>query len=439
MAVAFDVSSMTTLVLCGGLGTRLRTVIGDRPKVLAPVAGRPFLHYLLQYLQRQQIRDVVLCTGFGATDIEAYCQDGRAWGLQIRYSREDTPLGTAGAIKQAESYLQSNPFCVLNGDSLVQADISTLIQFHQAKRACMTLCLVEVPSRARFGSVTLVADGAITGFDEKRDQQAGLINAGLYLMERAILQMIPPNLPASLEYDVLPRAVGHGLYGFVSAGPFIDVGTPETYALAQSLLPDWEARRRGMRSLVLLDRDGTINVEKHYLSSPDQVELLPAAAEGIRQMRQLGLIVAVVTNQSALARGYLDQCTLEQIHQRLCALLDEQGASLDAIYVCPHHPDDGCLCRKPAPGLARKAAEQWQVDLSRAFVVGDNACDIQMGQRIGATTILVRTGHGARVIADETVQPDYVVDNLQQAAHLIERLMADQSKHHPRATARREE
>lgn len=439
MAVALDVSNMTTLVLCGGLGMRLRTVIGDRPKALAPVAGRPFLHYLLRYLQRQHIRDVVLCTGFGAAEIEAYCQDGRAWGLQIRYSREDRPLGTAGAIKQAESYLESNPFCVLNGDSLVQADLSTLIQFHQAKQAGMTLCLVEVPSRARFGSVALTADGAITGFDEKRDRQAGLINAGLYLMERAMLQMMPPNIPTSLEYDVLPRAIGHGLYGFVSTGPFIDIGTPETYALAQSLLPDWESRSQSMRSLVLLDRDGTINVEKHYLSSPDQVELLPAAAEGIRRMRQLGLIVAVVTNQSAIARGYLDQRTLEQIHQRLCALLDEQGASLDAIYVCPHHPDDGCFCRKPAPGLARKAAEQWHVDLSHAFVVGDNVCDIQMGQRIGATTILVRTGYGARLVADETVRPDYVVDDLQQAAHLIERLMGNQSKNRPCATARREE
>ncbi|MCS6805665.1 MAG: HAD family hydrolase [Acidobacteriota bacterium] len=183
-----------------------------------------------------------------------------------------------------------------------------------------------------------------------------------------------------------------------------------------------------MRSLVLLDRDGTINVEKHYLSSPDQVELLPAAAEGILQMRQLGLTVVVVTNQSAIARGYMDRRTLEQIHRRLCALLEEQGASLDAIYVCPHHPDDGCVCRKPAPGLAQQAAAEWQAELSGSFVIGDNVCDIELGRRIGATTLLVRTGYGARVAADGTAQPDYVVDDLQHAARVIAELIANQQK-----------
>ncbi|MCS6805664.1 MAG: nucleotidyltransferase family protein [Blastocatellia bacterium] len=239
MQAALDLSSMTTLVLCGGLGTRLRAVIGERPKALAPIAGHPFLHYLLRYLQRQHVRDVVLCTGFGAAEIEAYCQDGRAWQLEIRYSCEDRPLGTAGAIKQAESYVRSNPLCVLNGDSLVQADLSTLVQFHRAKQARMTLCLVEVPSRARFGSVTLAADGTIISFGEKRHQQAGLINAGLYVMDQAVLQMIPPGSPLSLERDVLPRMIGQRLYGLVAADPFIDIGTPETYTLAQSLLPDW--------------------------------------------------------------------------------------------------------------------------------------------------------------------------------------------------------
>ena len=180
-----------------------------------------------------------------------------------------------------------------------------------------------------------------------------------------------------------------------------------------------------MRTLVLLDRDGTINVEKHYLSSPDQVELLSGAAESIQLLRSLGLTTVVVTNQSAIARGYFDLATLERIHHRLYELLAERGACLDAIYVCPHHPAAGCHCRKPAPGLACRAAEEFGGDLSRSFVVGDQASDIAFGKCIGATTLLVRTGYGQRVASAGTAQPDYVVGDLLEAAHVIQRYVGN--------------
>lgn len=179
-----------------------------------------------------------------------------------------------------------------------------------------------------------------------------------------------------------------------------------------------------MTQLVLLDRDGTINVEKYYLSSADQIELLPGAAEGIQLMKRLGLEVVVVTNQSAIAQGYFGPDTLDQIHQRLRELLANDGTSLDAIYVCAHQPADGCDCRKPAPGLALKAADEFQADLSRSFVVGDKVCDIEFGKRVGATTILVRTGYGAQVAVEGATQADYVVENLLEAAHVIQRLVA---------------
>ena len=141
------------------------------------------------------------------------------------------------------------------------------------------------------------------------------------------------------------------------------------------------------RRVVLLDRDGTINLEKHYLSSPEQLELLPHASEGIRLMKQLGLSTVVITNQSAVGRGFFGLDMLNLIHQRLREMLADREASLDAIYVCPHRPEEGCACRKPGPGLARKAAENFGADLSEAFVIGDNVCDIEMGKRIGATTL----------------------------------------------------
>lgn len=181
----------------------------------------------------------------------------------------------------------------------------------------------------------------------------------------------------------------------------------------------------GVKKLSLIDRDGTIIVEKNYLSSPDQVELLEGAVEGIQLLRRLGYVIVVVTNQSAVGRGYFSLATLEKIHQRLRNLLSARGASLDAIYVCPHHPDDGCSCRKPAPGLAWKAATEFRADLVNSIVVGDKACDIELGKQVGAQTILVRTGYGASVAIDGKTCPDYVAKNLIEAAHIIQKLPSD--------------
>ncbi len=174
-----------------------------------------------------------------------------------------------------------------------------------------------------------------------------------------------------------------------------------------------------MTRLALLDRDGTINAERHYLRDPDELELLPGAVEGIRLLRESGFRVVVVTNQSAIGRGMLDWPALERIHERLGALLSAQGAWLDAIYVCPHRPEDGCDCRKPAPGLAERAAREFEAELRHAVVIGDKPCDVQFGKAIGATTILVQTGYGAAYSSEEPIQPDHVAADLTAAARWI--------------------
>ena len=181
-------------------------------------------------------------------------------------------------------------------------------------------------------------------------------------------------------------------------------------------------QRFAQTRLVLLDRDGTINVERHYLSSPDEVELLPNAADGIKLLQSIGFKLVVITNQSAIGRGYFDLMTLDHIHNRLQELLSEQGASLDGVYFCPHRPDENCACRKPLPALAERAAEDFNSDLTNSFLIGDNVCDIELGRRIGATTILVRTGYGAELEKQAEVKPDYVVANLLEAAKLIQQL-----------------
>jgi D-glycero-D-manno-heptose 1,7-bisphosphate phosphatase len=175
------------------------------------------------------------------------------------------------------------------------------------------------------------------------------------------------------------------------------------------------------RRFVLLDRDGTIIVEKHYLSDPEDVELIPGAADALRRLSDLGLGLAVVTNQSAIGRGYFDAARLEEVHERLTELLAAERVRLDGIYHCPHHPEDGCACRKPAAGMGLRAARELDFEPSRAFVVGDMAGDLGLGRALGATTLLVRTGHGADTeAAADPGDYDRAVDDLAAAARIIE-------------------
>lgn len=175
---------------------------------------------------------------------------------------------------------------------------------------------------------------------------------------------------------------------------------------------------------MILDRDGTLIVERHYLSDPDEVELTEGAASGLHQLSEMGLGLIVLTNQSGLGRGYFDQARLDRIHYRLRGLLRTAGVHLDGIYICPHTPDDGCSCRKPRPSLLKLAAKELGFDPLRSFVIGDKACDIELGQRVGATTFLVRTGYGAQVAAGGIGIPDYVVDDLRDAAQVIQHLLS---------------
>lgn len=175
------------------------------------------------------------------------------------------------------------------------------------------------------------------------------------------------------------------------------------------------------RHVVLLDRDGTLIVERHYLSDPRQVELIPGVGVALRRLQALRVGLVVVTNQSAVGRGMFDRARLESIHQRLRELLAAEGVYLDGIYYCPHTPDDGCLCRKPQPALVEQAARELGFRPQSSWVIGDKSCDLEMGRRVGATTVLVRTGYGAQVAAQGVVQPDHIVESLQDVVPVIER------------------
>jgi histidinol-phosphate phosphatase family protein len=177
------------------------------------------------------------------------------------------------------------------------------------------------------------------------------------------------------------------------------------------------------KRFVLLDRDGTIIVERNYLSDPAGVELLPGATRGLKQLRAVGLGLVVITNQSGIGRGYFSSAEVEKVHGRMVHLLAQAGATLDAIYICPHAPEQGCSCRKPAPAMAVRAAEEWAFDLRESFVIGDKPCDIDLGRRVGAVTLLTRTGYGAQYAA-AGLAADYTVSDLEEAASIITGLVS---------------
>lgn len=177
------------------------------------------------------------------------------------------------------------------------------------------------------------------------------------------------------------------------------------------------------RQFVILDRDGTVIAERHYLSDPRQIELLPRSIRGLRLMLDMGLGLVMVTNQSAVGRGFFDEARLELIHRQLRELLQAEEIHLAGIYFCPHTPEDNCACRKPRPGLIEQAASELDFDVAASFVVGDKAADIEMGRRVRATTFLVRTGYGAEVAADPSIHPDYVVDDLWAVGRVIQGLL----------------
>lgn len=229
-------SEIPALLLVGGLGTRLRSVLSDRPKPLAPIGAISFLELLVLQLRAQGLRRLVMCTGFQADQVQREFGDGRKWKISIEYSEETQPLGTAGAIKLAQGFFpHSSHFVVMNGDSLLELDLPRMIEFHEGHGGMATIAVRKVPDAARYGTVHVDASQKVTCFSEKTGlAEPGLINGGVYVFRREILENIPEG-PCSLEKEVLPNILSLGVWALEQNGMFIDIGTPEDYARAKAM------------------------------------------------------------------------------------------------------------------------------------------------------------------------------------------------------------
>ncbi len=410
-------AGFVAMVLVGGLGTRLREVVADRPKPLARVGDEPFLARVLDQLAAAGCVHAILCTGHLGEQIERECGRDHG-GLSLSYSREASPLGTAGALRLALPPDAPAHVLVVNGDSFCDLDLRAFVGWARAEQLPAALVATTVADTMRFGRIDGAANGCVRTFTEKGIAGPGVINAGIYWLPTSAIAALSRNCHATFEADLLPPLIAAGLHMWREHAPFLDIGVPADYARAEAFFAACSARRaRPRKGLLVLDRDGTLIEEKHYLQDPAQVQLLPGVVDGLLAFQAQGYEVAVVTNQSGIGRGYFDEAALLAVHAELQRQLLQHGITVRGIWHCPHTPADRCCCRKPEPALLALALQQLGYAPADCLVVGDKRCDIELGQRLGVRTALVRTGYGVGTERDGLCSPDWIVDTLAQLAH----------------------
>jgi len=370
------------LILAGGLGTRLGDITKETPKPILPVAGTPFLKFLLWNLKRNGIHHVTLSTGYLADRVMDTLGDGSDIGMELDYCEETEPLGTGGATKLASSRL-ADTFFVLNGDTLFDVNYWALRNLLRGARSG-AIALREVSDVARYGGCILQGD-RITAFQEKGATGPGVINAGVYALTQDTVQRLPKGA-SSLERDLFPQLVAEeGLAGLISDGLFIDIGLPETLEEATMLLPRWRKK-----PCAFLDRDGVLNVNTHHTYRTTDLQWIAGSREAVRWLNDAGFLVIVVTNQAGIGKGIYRESDFHHFMAQMQADLHASGAHLDDVYFCPYHPTEGIgdylqdsPDRKPKPGMILRALRDWEIDSSRSFLVGDHDTDIEAAERAG--------------------------------------------------------
>ena len=380
---------MECVVLAGGKGTRLRSVVSDLPKCMAPVAGRPFLAWLLDDLREAGFDHIILSLGYKHEAVEAWVAS-RPDRDSITCVVEEEPLGTGGGVRLALRQAREDAVFILNGDTFFGVDYPAMQAFHRQSGAQATLALKPLRDFDRYGEVTLDGEGRITAFREKRPCAEGLINGGVYLLQRGALAEMPERF--SLEKDYFePKAVSAALAGFQSEGYFIDIGIPADYARAQRDFADGAYRSYPYDAL-LLDRDGVINVLRpnDYVKNIAEFVFCDGALEALRRLNPCFRRIVIVTNQRGVGRGLMTEADLAEIHDWMLARIREAGGRIDRIYVCTA-VDPADPRRKPNPGMAREVRADFpDIDFARSILVGDSASDLEFARRAGIPAVCLR-------------------------------------------------
>lgn len=426
---------MKAVIIAGGKGTRMKDVAEN--KLMIPIRGKPLLEYQINLLKEQGFTNIIMCLSYLPDTVKDYFKDGKRFGVNISYFIEEPPLGTAGCVKAIENQVDSD-FLVMYGDVLVNMDIKRFVKYHLDKKGVGTL--VVHPNDHPYDSdlVKIECDDRVTQFlnkpHEKNLVYKNLVSAAVYILSPKIFRYIDKDKKSDFAKDVFPRTLGAGeiLYAYNTPEYLKDVGTPKRLKEVTNDVVSGKFKimnLRNKRPAIFLDRDGVINKEVYNIRRVEDFELIEKVPEAIKLINSSKYLAVVVANQPMLAKGFMSFEELERIHNKMETRLGNEGAKLDAIYYCPHHPDKGfkgevkelkidCECRKPKTGMIDKAAKELNIDLKKSFIIGDSFRDVLCGKNAGITTIGVKTGYGCKD-GNADIEPDYLFENLHEAVNFI--------------------
>ena len=428
---------MKTIIMAGGKGTRISKLFPDIPKPLIPIDETPVLEREIYLLKNQGFTDLILTVSYFHEKIQKYFGDGSRFGIHIEYFVEETPLGNAGALFKLRKYL-TEPFLLLNADLIFDVDFNRMVAFHKSHGGLVTL--FTHPNNHPYDSGLILGrtTGEVTAWLTKEDERPmyykNRVNAGLHIIDPDAMDRVgidsdrigtvDPDtgkiIKIDLDRQLLKPLCGTGMMFFYDSPEYVrDMGTPERYISVCRDYRNGVIKARNLcnkQKAVFLDRDGVINVYRGFLCNIDDFVLIPGIAEAIRKINESGYLVIVVTNQPIIARGEVTVSQLQEIHNKMETLLGLEGAYLDAIYYCPHHPHKGyegeiselkidCQCRKPKPGMLLMAAKDFNIDLGKSFMIGDSENDVKAGLAAGCMTILVN-GEGTDAKKEDFGQSD---------------------------------
>lgn len=391
---------MKIVIMAGGKGTRIASVNSEVPKPMIEILGKPILEYQIDMLKSQGYTEFVLVIGHLGHVIRQYFGDGKQFGVTIEYIEEKEPLGTAGALYYLRGNIQED-FLLLNGDVIFDVNIGKFLENHKKNGGEATI--LTHPNSHPYDSGIIYADdkGKVTKWLHKEDERQwyrNRVNAGIHILSPAILERFTKAKKTDLDRDILRMLIQEGkLYVYDSPEYVKDMGTPDRLYLVEEDIATGKVAQKNLakkQKAIFLDRDGTINKYKGFIRDIDDFELLPGVTEAIKRINQAGYLAIVITNQPVIARGEVSLEELQEIHNKMETLLGSDGAYLDDIFYCPHHPDKGfagerpeykmvCECRKPSPGLFFEAAQKYNIDLSQSWMIGDSEIDMQAGMNAG--------------------------------------------------------
>ena len=401
------------VIMAGGKGSRLRSITNDEiPKPMVPVDGKPLLEYQVEKLKAYGIKKIVMIVGHLGEKIVDHFKDGKNFGVEIDYIFEKEPLGTAGAFYYLKDKIDAKDFMLVFGDVFFDMDFDRMEDFHFKNSALTTL--LAHPNGHPYDSDLIRMDdkGRVIGFDSKHNVRDywydNMVNAGMYIINRKLLDLVKEPVKTDFEKDILANQVklGANIYAYHTPEYVKDVGTVDRINATVEELKSGLIQSKNLKNkqrAIFIDRDGTINISKGFISKADDLELIPGSIEAIKAINKSGALAIVITNQPVIARGECSFEELHNIHNKLKTLLGEKGAFVDDIFYCPHHPDKGfedevpelkfdCECRKPKTGMIDEAVKKYNIDLSKSYMVGDSTMDLETARNAGVKSVLVDTG-----------------------------------------------